>query len=156
MVACSVMSGYDRLGGDTVTTVVSQRSESGQGILGTKTGRGKYDMLYDVVYKVVMSSMSCISAGCSVTEHRDTLSCLDKTTISLFYSTSDQHDLRDLVCPQPLQILSPSEHFFTTNGKTKYTKITHRNTGNNLLFRISTCHSCILCNFLPIMINEPV
>ena len=38
------MSGVDRLGGDTDTPVVSQRSVAGQGIQGSKTGRGKYDM----------------------------------------------------------------------------------------------------------------
>ena len=91
MVACSVMSGDDRLGGDTVTDVVSHRSEVGQGILGTKTCRGKYDILYDVVYKVVMSSMSCMSSDCSVTEHRDTMSCLD---------------------PQPLEIPSLGTFFY--------------------------------------------
>ena len=30
------MTGVDRLGGDTVSPVVSQRSESGQGILGVE------------------------------------------------------------------------------------------------------------------------
>jgi hypothetical protein len=32
--------------------VVSHRSEGGRGILDSKTGRGKYDMLYDRVVKV--------------------------------------------------------------------------------------------------------
>jgi hypothetical protein len=48
-------TGGDRLDGDTDTSVVSQRSESGQGILDVKSGRGKYDVLYDVVCKSVMS-----------------------------------------------------------------------------------------------------
>ena len=44
-----LMTGTDRLDGGVDTSVVSQRSESGQGILTTKAGRGKYDVLYDVV-----------------------------------------------------------------------------------------------------------
>ena len=47
------MAGADRLGGVTGTPVVSQRSETGQGILVVKSGRGKYDVLYDVVCKTV-------------------------------------------------------------------------------------------------------
>ena len=35
----------------------SQRSETGQGTLGSKGDRGKYDMLYDVVCEVVLSSV---------------------------------------------------------------------------------------------------
>jgi hypothetical protein len=57
------MAGADRLGGGTGTPVVSQRSEAGQGILVAKSGRGKYDVLYDVVCKAVMSFMS---SGCSL------------------------------------------------------------------------------------------
>ena len=38
-------------------TVVSQLSETGQGILGSKTGRGKYDMWYDWVVKALVSSL---------------------------------------------------------------------------------------------------
>ena len=53
-----LMAGTDRLDGGTDTSVVSQRSESGQGILTVKVGRGKYD----VVCKTVMSFMW---AGCS-------------------------------------------------------------------------------------------
>jgi hypothetical protein len=37
-----LMSGSDRLNGDTDTTEVSQRSESGQGILGVQEGRGMW------------------------------------------------------------------------------------------------------------------
>ena len=48
----------DRLNGYTDTTVVSKRSECGEGILSVKTGRGEYDLLYDVVWKGVMSFMS--------------------------------------------------------------------------------------------------
>ena len=57
----------DRLGRVTDTTVVSQRSEVGQGILGTKTGRGKYDMLYDVIVKTLLSSY--MSSDSSLTEN---------------------------------------------------------------------------------------
>jgi len=46
-----LMSGADRLCGDTGTPVVSQRKEAGKGILGRKSGRGKYDMWYDWVVK---------------------------------------------------------------------------------------------------------
>ena len=42
-----LMAGVDRLGGGTGAPEVSQRSESGQGILGIKVGRCKYDMWYD-------------------------------------------------------------------------------------------------------------
>ena len=52
-----LMAGPDRLGGRTGTSVVSQRSEAGQGILVAKSGRGNYDVWYDVVCKVVMSFM---------------------------------------------------------------------------------------------------
>ena len=48
------MTGSDRLGGDTVTPVVSQRSETGEGILGRKSGRGKYGVWYDWVVKTLM------------------------------------------------------------------------------------------------------
>ncbi len=51
------------------TPVVSQRSEAGQGILGSKAGRGNYDMWYDWVVKALVSS--CISVGCPLTEHLD-------------------------------------------------------------------------------------
>ncbi len=46
-----LMSGADRLGGDTDTPLVSQRSEVGQGMFGSTGGRGKYDMWYDFVVK---------------------------------------------------------------------------------------------------------
>ena len=51
------MTGDDRLDGDTDTPVVPQRSESGQGILGVKTGRGML-LLYVVVVQVLSSHMS--------------------------------------------------------------------------------------------------
>ena len=63
------MTGTDRLGGGAGTTVVSQRSEVVQGILVDKSGRGTYDVLYDVVSKALMSFMS---AGCSLAVLRDT------------------------------------------------------------------------------------
>ena len=72
------MAGADRLDGGTGTPVVSQRSDSGQGILAAKAGRGKYDVLYDVVCKAVMSFMS---AGCSWAVLRDTPPCLAITAI---------------------------------------------------------------------------
>ena len=50
-----LITGNDRLGGGTSTSVVSQQSESEQGILGTKGGRGKYDMLYETL----LSSCIC-------------------------------------------------------------------------------------------------
>ena len=45
------MSGDDRLGGDTDTPVVSQRSEPGQGILSVKTDilGGKYNVVFEGV-----------------------------------------------------------------------------------------------------------
>ena len=52
---------------DCVITTV--RSRTRPGILCTKAGIGKYDMLYDVVCEAVMSS--CMSAGCYLTERRD-------------------------------------------------------------------------------------
>jgi hypothetical protein len=64
-----LMARADRLDGDTGTTVVSQRSESGLGILAAKAGRGKYDVLYDMVWKDVVSFMS---VGCSLTVLCDT------------------------------------------------------------------------------------
>ena len=64
-----LMSGVDRLGGDTETPVVSQRSEAGHGILRNKAGRGKYDMWYDWVVKLLVSS--CMSVGSPLTERLD-------------------------------------------------------------------------------------
>ena len=49
-----LMTSTDRLGGDTGTPVVSQRSEGGEGILEIKSGRGKYDMWYDWVVKEIV------------------------------------------------------------------------------------------------------
>ena len=71
-----MMTGTDRLGRGTVTPVVSQRSEVGQGVLGRKSGRGKYDMWYDWVVKEFVSS--CMSVGRPLSEHLD-LSCLVMT-----------------------------------------------------------------------------
>ena len=50
-----LMAGADRHNGGTVTPAVSQRSESGQGIMCAKEGIGKYDMWYGVVCKAVMA-----------------------------------------------------------------------------------------------------
>ena len=69
-----LMAGVDLLDGGTGRPPISQRSEGGRGILCVKEGIGKYDMWYGVVCKVVMSS--CMSAGCSLTGGRDTVSCL--------------------------------------------------------------------------------
>ena len=55
------MSGADLLDGGTDTSVVSQRSESGYGILSVKEDIGKYDMWYDVVCKADVMS-SCMSS----------------------------------------------------------------------------------------------
>ena len=44
-----------RLDGGTDTPMVSQRSESRRGILVANAGRSKYDVLYAVVCKAVMS-----------------------------------------------------------------------------------------------------
>ena len=49
-----VDAGVDLLDGVTGTSVVSQRSESGQGILGVKEGRGM--RLWSTVVVVVLSS----------------------------------------------------------------------------------------------------
>ena len=57
--------------------MVSQRSESGQGTLAAKAGRGKYDVFYDVLYDVVCKAvMSFMSAGCSLAVLRDSPPCL--------------------------------------------------------------------------------
>jgi len=53
----------------TVTPVMYQRSESGQGKPGATGDRGKYDMWYDVVSETVLSSY--ISVGCSLSERPD-------------------------------------------------------------------------------------
>ena len=62
-----LIPGTDRLGGGKWTPVVSQRSEVGQGILGIKAGRGKYDMWYDWVVTALLSS--CMSFVASLTFH---------------------------------------------------------------------------------------
>ena len=55
------MVGTDRLTGDTVTPPVSQRSESGQGILGVKTGTGI--LLWSAVVVSVLSSRMSAGGG---------------------------------------------------------------------------------------------
>ena len=75
-----LMAGADRLGGGTGTPVVSQRSEAGQGILGSKAGRGKYDMWYDWVVKALVSS--CMSVGRPLAERLD-LPCLAITAVNI-------------------------------------------------------------------------
>ena len=71
-----LMSCVDRLDVGTDTTVVSQRSESGQGIPGTKTGRVMW-LLYVVEVVVLSSHMMSVL---SLTGHRDNVSCLTITT----------------------------------------------------------------------------
>ncbi len=56
------MPGADLLNGGTGTPVVSQRLESGQGILGAKEGRGMW-LWSAVVVSVLSSRMS--TGGCS-------------------------------------------------------------------------------------------
>ena len=70
--------------------VISQRSETGRGILCCKEDIGNYDMLYGVVCKSVMSS--CMSSGCSLSLSggRDTVSYLTITTIFPVISTEDE------------------------------------------------------------------
>ena len=53
-----LMTGSDLLDGDTDTPVVSQRSESGSGILGVKEGRSTW--LWSVVVVVLLSHMSVV------------------------------------------------------------------------------------------------
>ena len=67
-----LMSGEDRLKA-TTGTVVTQRSESGQGILGVKEGKGMW-VWSGVVLSVLSSHMS--AGGCSLAGHRDNVSCL--------------------------------------------------------------------------------
>jgi hypothetical protein len=50
------MTGPGLLDGGTGTSVISQRSQLGQGILCVKEGIGKYEMWYGVVCKTVVSS----------------------------------------------------------------------------------------------------
>ena len=69
------MAGTDLL--DTPTdTVVAQRSETGQGILGAKVGKGMW-VWSAVVLEVLSSRMS--AGGCSLTGRRDNAPCLDIT-----------------------------------------------------------------------------
>jgi hypothetical protein len=58
-----LMAGSNRLGGGTGTPVVSQRSESGQGILGVKAGRGVFLLYVVVVGGVCHASEKVISGG---------------------------------------------------------------------------------------------
>jgi hypothetical protein len=60
-------------------TVVSQLSETGQGIMCVKEDIGKYDMRYGVVSKDVMSYTSVVF---SLGGGRDTVSYLTITVIS--------------------------------------------------------------------------
>ena len=77
-----VMTGTDRLDGGTGTSVVSQRSESGQGILSAKEGRGMW-LWSDVEVEVLSSHMT--TGDCSLAGHRDNARCLVITAISFYY-----------------------------------------------------------------------
>ncbi len=68
-----LMAGADRLNGGTGTPAVSQQSESGQGILGAKEGRGMWVWLA-VLLAVLSSRMS--AGGCSLAGCRDNVPCL--------------------------------------------------------------------------------
>ncbi len=91
-----LMTGSDLLDGDTDTSTVSQRSESGQRILCDKEDIGKYDMWYGVVCEVVMSL--CMSVGCSLARGCDIMMVthhnLFVTTINRDWNqrSSDLHD----------------------------------------------------------------
>jgi hypothetical protein len=72
-----MMSGSDLL--DTPTgTVVVHRSETGQGILGVKEGKGMW--VWSVVVLVVLSSRMS-AGGCSLAGRHDNVPCLRITTI---------------------------------------------------------------------------
>jgi hypothetical protein len=77
-----VMTGTDRLNGGTDTPVISQRSEAGQVILDAKAGRGMW------VCSVLVVLSSRLSDGtCSLVGHRDNVSCVFITVISITYTT---------------------------------------------------------------------
>jgi hypothetical protein len=59
-------------------TVVAQRSERGQGILGGKEGKGMW--VWSTMVLAVLSSRMSVG-GCSLTGRRDNVSCLDITAI---------------------------------------------------------------------------
>jgi hypothetical protein len=76
-----LMAGADRLSGGTGTPAVSQRSESGQGILGAKAGRGM--LLWSAVVVAVLSSRMS-AGGCSLAGRRDNVPCLATTNCFVF------------------------------------------------------------------------
>jgi hypothetical protein len=69
-----LMAGADLLDEGTGTPAVSQRSESGQGILGAKAGRGGMLLWSAMVMAVLSSRMS--AGGCSLARRRDDVPCL--------------------------------------------------------------------------------
>ena len=75
------MAGADLLNGGTGTPAVLKRSESGQGILGVKEGRGKW-VWSAVVVAVLSSRMS--AGGCSLAGRRDNVPCLAITAIAIY------------------------------------------------------------------------
>ena len=72
------MAGTDLLDGGTGTPAVSRWSESGQGILGAKEGRGVW--FWSAVVVAVLSSRM-LTVGCSLAGRRDTVSCLAITAM---------------------------------------------------------------------------
>jgi hypothetical protein len=73
-----LMVGTDLLDEPTGTVIV-QRSETGQGILGVKDGKGMW--VWSVMVLVVLSSRMS-TTDCSLAGHRDNVPCLVITTIS--------------------------------------------------------------------------
>ena len=71
------MAGADLLDAPT-GTAVAQRSETGQGILGAKEGKGMW-VWSAVVLAVLSSRMS--AGGCSLAGRRDNVPCLAITAI---------------------------------------------------------------------------
>jgi hypothetical protein len=73
-----LMSGTDLLDAPT-GTVVTQRSEAGQGILGAKEGKGMW--VWSGMVLVVLSSRMSVG-GCSLAGRHDNVPCLVITAIS--------------------------------------------------------------------------
>ena len=89
------MSGSDLLDGGTGTSPspVSQRSESGEGILGVEEGRDMW--LWSVVVVSVLSSHMSAD-GCSLVGHRDNVVCL---VYKFVYYESRKRNLKTrLIC----------------------------------------------------------
>ena len=87
-----LIEGTDLLDGDTDTSTVSQRSESGQRILCDKEDIGKYDMWYGVVCQSVMSSCMSVTTGFATTK-RVLFPVLSVTSPYLVYYESIKREL---------------------------------------------------------------